>query len=132
VIPGVMILRPESGLVYFNIDHVRDMILNAVHAQHPRPAVVIVDLSAAAQVDIQSVEALGGLADELKSEGIDLHAVEARSNVRDRIRAAGVDAKLGGINRFSTVADLLDNLSRTSATHNAEESPEIASSRASS
>jgi len=32
-------------------------------------------------------------------------AVEARSSVRDRLRDEGVDNKLGGINRFMTVAD---------------------------
>jgi hypothetical protein len=37
-----------------------------------------------------------------------VHAVEARSSVRDRLRAAGVDARLGGINRFSSIADVLD------------------------
>src|SRR5438477_9746149 len=32
LIPNVMIFRPESGLVYFNIDHVCETILNRVHA----------------------------------------------------------------------------------------------------
>lgn len=109
-IVGVTIFRPESGLVYFNIDHVRDTILNCIRAEPNPPRAVIIDLSAAPQIDIQSAEALGGLADELKTSGIELHAVEARSSVRDRIRAAHVDAKLGGINRFSSVADVIDNL----------------------
>jgi hypothetical protein len=34
--------------------------------------------------------------------------VEPRSVVRDRIRAAGADERLGGINRFETIADVLD------------------------
>ncbi len=44
----------------------------------------------------------------LSAGGIRMQAVEARSSVRDRIRRAGADAKLGGINRFSSVADVLD------------------------
>jgi hypothetical protein len=31
------------------------------------------------------------------------------SFVRDHLRNAGVDAKLGGINRFNSVADVLEN-----------------------
>jgi hypothetical protein len=41
-----------------------------------------------------------------------VHAVEARAPVRDRLRAAGVDAKLGGINRFNSIADVLDGEGR--------------------
>jgi MFS superfamily sulfate permease-like transporter len=62
-------------------------------------------------VDVQSIETLSVIADELSALGIRIHVVEARSKVRDRIRRAGMDEKLGGINRFSTIADVLDNQS---------------------
>ncbi len=35
LIPGVMIFRPESALVYFNMDHVRDTILDRVRVETP-------------------------------------------------------------------------------------------------
>ena len=73
------------------------------------PKLVILDLSASPHVDVQSAEALALLADELASSGVRLQAVEPRSSVRDRLRKAGVDTKLGGINRFNTVADVLDS-----------------------
>src|SRR5205085_1682675 len=82
----------------------------AVRSMPDCPTLVILDLSAAPHVDVQSAEALAGLADELSGRGIRIHAVEARASVRDRLRAAGVDAKLGGINRFSSIADVLDNV----------------------
>ncbi len=107
--PGVVIFRPESGLVYFNIDHVRDAILDAVRAQPTRPELVVIDLSAAPRVDIQSAEALAALADELMTQGTPVQVVEARASVRDRLRAVGADGVLGGINRFSTVADVVDD-----------------------
>jgi hypothetical protein len=37
------------------------------------------------------------------------HAVEPRSSVRDRLRLEGVDAKLGGVNRFTAVADVIEH-----------------------
>ena len=40
---------------------------------------------------------------------IQFHAVEPRSSVRDRLRREGVDSKLGGVNRFTTVADVIDH-----------------------
>jgi hypothetical protein len=38
-----------------------------------------------------------------------MQVVEARASVRDRLRAAGLDEKLGGINRFRTVAQVVED-----------------------
>lgn len=112
LIPRVMIFRPESGLVYFNVDHVCESILSCVGSATPSPQLVVLDLSATPRVDMQSAQALGGLADELKTRNIRFQAVEPRSSVRDRLRSEGVDAKLGGVNRFAMVADAIDNFHR--------------------
>ena len=109
LIHGVLIFRPESGLVYFNVDHVCDSILSRVRAEPTPPKLVVLDLSAAPRVDLQSAHALGGMADELTAEGIRFQAVEPRASVRDRLRNEGVDGKLGGVNRFTTVADAIDH-----------------------
>jgi high affinity sulfate transporter 1 len=109
LIPNVMIFRPESGLVYFNVDNVYDAILSRVRAQSTPPKLVVLDLSAAPIVDMQSAYTLAAMADELIAEHVDFHVVEARSSVRDRLRREGVDMKLGGINRFMTVADVVDH-----------------------
>jgi len=115
LIPKVMIFRPESALIYFNVDNVCDAILNRVHAQEIPPKLVVLDLSAAALVDMQSAYALASLADELTAEGIKFHAVEPRSSVRDRLRHAHVDGRLGGIDRFTMVADVIDHFLGESA-----------------
>lgn len=107
LIPGVMIFRPESGLMYFNMDHVRDSIVNRIRAENTQPKLVVLDLSASPRVDMHSARMLGSVACELKVAGIQVLAVEARSSVRDRFRSEGVDGDLGGINRFTSVADAL-------------------------
>jgi sulfate permease, SulP family len=108
LIPGVLILRPESGLVYFNMDHVHDTILDRVRAQAVSPNLVVLDLSAAPYVDMHGAHMLAGLAEEITAAGQSFHAVEARSSVRERLRSEGVDARLGGIDRFTSVADALE------------------------
>ena len=108
--PGALIFRPESSLVYFNVDHVCMTILDRVRQEQVPPRLVVLDLSAAPYVDLQSAHALAGLADELGKAGSSLQVVEARSGVRDRLHGEGLDARLGGINRFTTVADALDRL----------------------
>src|SRR5881275_1289456 len=47
LISGAMIFRPESGLVYFNVDHVCEAILKRVHSETALPKLVVLDLSAA-------------------------------------------------------------------------------------
>jgi hypothetical protein len=49
--------------------------------------------------------------------GIQFQAVEARSSVRDRLRHEGLDEKLGGINRFMTVADAVESWQKKGAGH---------------
>jgi sulfate permease, SulP family len=79
-----------------------------VRAETTAPKMVVLDLSAAPRVDMHSAQMLGSLADELSATGIRVQAVEARSSVRERLRSEGVDAKLGGIDRFSTVVDAVE------------------------
>ena len=110
LIPGVFIFRPESNLIYFNIDSIRDTIAERVHAEDPKPKAVVIDLSAAPYVDLQSAHTLAGLADELNAAGVRVQVVEARSAVRERLRKEGLDERLGGIDRFTSVADVVDSL----------------------
>jgi high affinity sulfate transporter 1 len=112
LIPGVLIFRPESGLVYYNVDHVCETILDRVRAEPSPPQAVVLDLSAAPRVDLQSADALAALAEELTNLGIEFHAVEARASVRDRLRGEGADTRLGDIDRFTSVADAVEDLQR--------------------
>src|SRR5207248_11334614 len=106
----VLLCWPESGIVYLYVAHVCDSIMSRVRAEPTPPKLVLLDLSAAPRVDLQSAHALGGMADELTAKGIRFQAVEPRASVRDRLRNEGVDGKLGGVNRFTTVADAIDHL----------------------
>ena len=108
--PGALIFRPESSLVYFNIDHVCMMILDRVRQESVPPRLVVLDLSAAPFVDLQSAYALGGSPTNSSRQAAVCSVVEARSGVRDRLHGEGLEARLGGINRFMTVADALDKL----------------------
>ena len=85
-----------------------DRIRERIHAAPAPPRLVVLDLSAAPQVDLQSADTLGLLADELTTAGIHVQAVEAHSSVRDMLRGDAVDIQLGGINRFTSVADVVD------------------------
>lgn len=107
-VPGVVIVRPEASLLYFNIDHVCDTVLDRVRNASPAARLVICDLSAAPHVDLQAAHALAGMANELKLQGVGMQVIEARASVRDMLRGEGLEEVLGGIDRFTTVADAVD------------------------
>jgi high affinity sulfate transporter 1 len=102
-VPGALIFRVEASLAYFNIEHVREAVMNKLAGESVQPRLVLCDLSTSPHVDLQSAHTIADLARELQATGIRMRVVEARSTVRDRLRAEGVDEKLGGINRFCTV-----------------------------
>jgi high affinity sulfate transporter 1 len=109
LIPGVLIFRPEASLIYFNVDHIRETIADRAQSEAVPPRLVVIDLSAAPLVDLQSAHTLAGLADELSAAGIRMQCVEARSGVRERLRNEGLDERLGGIDRFTSVADVVES-----------------------
>ena len=114
-VPGIMIFRVEASLLYFNVEYVRDSVLDRVRREPMLPKLVICDLSASPHVDLQSAATLSGLADELAALGIQIQIVEARASVRDRLRAEGLDAKFGGIDRFRSVAQAVEDFQQRQA-----------------
>jgi high affinity sulfate transporter 1 len=109
---GVLVCRPESPLLYFNIDHVRDSITSAVHASSPPVGLVLLDLSAAPHVDLQAAQTLAALHADVTSAGSRFQIVEARASVRDTLRVEDLEDRVGGINRFTSVADAVDEFLR--------------------
>jgi sulfate permease, SulP family len=106
-VPRALILRVESGLFYFNVEYIHDSVLEHVD-KTPDTELVVLDLSNSPAVDLQSAHTLAMLAEELTERGIQFQVVEARSSVRDRLRAEGLDEKLGGIDRFRSVAQVIE------------------------
>jgi hypothetical protein len=51
---------------------------------------------------------LAAMARELDAAGVRVQAVETHASVRDLLRREGVDAPLGGVNRFHSVADAVE------------------------
>jgi len=113
--PGVVISRPEAGLVYFNVDHVRDTVLHQIKAAAPPVRLLLLDLSNAPIVDLQAAQTLVALHKELAGSGVQLQIVEAHAKVRDTLRCEGLEEKVGRINRFTSVGDAVDEFLKGSS-----------------
>jgi sulfate permease, SulP family len=111
-VPGALVVRVESSLLYFNAEHVRDMVAARLRAEATPPRIVILDLSASPHMDIQACGVVMNIADDIKAAGARLQIVEARSSVRDRLRAEGIDEHVSGVNRFTSVADAVEDFQK--------------------
>jgi high affinity sulfate transporter 1 len=107
-IAGVLAFRVESGIVYFNAEHIFDTVIKRLDASREPMRLAICDLSTSPTVDIAGARMFLVLHAELAKRGIPLRLVEARSKVRDILRVEGVEEKLGRIDRFTMLADAVE------------------------
>jgi SulP family sulfate permease len=114
LIPGVMIFRPETGLVYFNVDHVVDRILERMQAEAQPPRLLVLDLSATPMVDLQSAHAIAGMTRKLETMGTRVQVVEARAAVREKLRSVCPEGALGSLNRLGSVSDAVQEFQQRS------------------
>jgi high affinity sulfate transporter 1 len=114
-IPGVLAFRVESGIVYFNVDHVLRVVLERVQIEGKPLRLVVCDLSTSPNIDLAAAKMLLELQAELAKREIILRLVEAHASVRDLLRIEGAEERVGAINRFATVADVIEDFQKTKA-----------------
>jgi high affinity sulfate transporter 1 len=99
---GVVIFRAESSLLYFNAEHVRDVVTKRLDST-PDLKLVVCDLSASPFIDIAGARMLAGLHQELAKRGIALRVVEGHAKVRDLLRAEGLEEQVGYLGRHMSI-----------------------------
>jgi sulfate permease, SulP family len=114
-IPGVLAFRVESGIVYFNSEHVFDTVLARLGGEREPVRLVLCDLSTSPNVDMAGARMFLTLHAELAKRGVAFGVAEAHSGVRDMLRTEGLDKRIGRIDRFTTLADAIDNFQRGAA-----------------
>jgi high affinity sulfate transporter 1 len=102
--PGVLAVRVEASLVYFNVEHVLQTILEKARSE-PGLQRVVYDLSNTPYVDIAGARMLRRLHDELAEKRIELRVVGAHSDVRDRLRFEKLQEWVGPINRHVSLGE---------------------------
>lgn len=107
-IEGVLILRPEAQILYYNIQNIREKIKQLVSSHQGKLDMVILDLSSASSVDVSGARYLVQLEDELEKKRIRLRIVDALGTVRDILRSEGMEREIGRLSRRITIQDVLD------------------------
>jgi high affinity sulfate transporter 1 len=105
-IPGVLAFRVEASLVYFNVDHVLQAVLQKAQTESDLQRVVY-DASNTPYVDMAGARMLRRLHDELAGQHIVFRVIGAHSEIRDRLRFEQLDEWIGPINRHVSLCDAL-------------------------
>jgi sulfate permease, SulP family len=118
-IPGMLILRVESPMLYFNVENILANIRGQMESREGIRTVVL-DMSVVNFMDVAGSVALLNLAKHLKTAGVKLELTDPLSEVRDILRKQGVEEIIGHISRqFSTHDAVLEFL----ATHQDQSPP---------
>jgi MFS superfamily sulfate permease-like transporter len=101
-VPGVLIFRVESSILYFNAEHVRRDVWQRVQ-EAPGLRLVVCDLSESPIVDVAASLMLAAVHRDLTKKEIHLRIVEAHSRARDLLRAEGLEERCGYLGRRMSV-----------------------------
>jgi high affinity sulfate transporter 1 len=112
LVPGALIFRIDSALLYFNVDHVREVVSQLLRASAGNTKLVVCDLSTSPQVDMAGARMLAKLHRDLAEANIRMRLVAAHAPVRDILRAEGLEEGVGYLGRRISVADVIDEFEK--------------------
>jgi SulP family sulfate permease len=94
-LPGIVILRVESGLFFANADAVRQSV--RAHAATKGTRVVVLDAETVPAIDVTAVHMLAELTQSLEREGVRLLISRPIGQVRDVVRQVATDTTPEGV-----------------------------------
>jgi MFS superfamily sulfate permease-like transporter len=95
--PGVLVVRCESALVYFNAEYARERVLELLAARPDPIALVVFSLVAVPRIDLAGAEMLGSLIDDCRRRGVAFRLADVRGEVRDALHKTGFDRVHGAL-----------------------------------
>jgi sulfate permease, SulP family len=107
ITPGIVILRIESSILYFNSEDILAKIHERIRSSGENIKFMILDLSASPYVDVAGSKMILNLTEELHKRGVRIRIVQALSGVRDILRKQGIEEMTGHISREKTIAEAL-------------------------
>lgn len=106
-VDGLLILRVEASIIYYNVPFVRDHVRTLVANHQGTLRMVIFDLSSSTYMDVSGARYFIDLEQELEKSNIELRVVEALGTVRDILRAEGLEMEIGHISRKVTLEEVV-------------------------
>ena len=104
---GVLVVRCESSLLYFNVEFVRDRMFELI-AHRPDPVrLVVLSMASVPFVDLAGAELIADLHKTLAARGIAFRLADAHGQVRDALGRIGFEREYGALASGQTVEVVL-------------------------
>jgi sulfate permease, SulP family len=88
-------VRIEGPLFYANAIAVKERVLALARGDDRHPRVLLLDLGASTDLDVESADMLAELRDSLEREGIELQLANVRAQALEILRRSGLTDDLG-------------------------------------
>jgi MFS superfamily sulfate permease-like transporter len=102
-IPGVVVYRFDSALLFFNADYFASRVRNVIREADEKTSVFILDAEAMPILDTTGADTLESLHDELRKQGITLSIARAKGWFRMMLERTGLAEKFGDEQLFGSV-----------------------------
>ena len=101
--PGVLVVRCESALLYFNVEFVRERLFELLHARTDAVRLVVFFLGAVPRIDLAGAELLADLHNTFRARDIEFRLAEVHGEVREALRRIGFEQEYGPLQSGQTV-----------------------------
>lgn len=109
---GIVIVRVDAPLYFFNANVAHLQILRLVDAPEPRPRAAVIDLAATGDLDVTTADMVAGLVRDMRERAVELAFAQVRGSVRDRLRRTGLMEAVGEGRIYVSVGAAVDGLER--------------------
>ena len=114
-IPGVLVVRCESALLYFNVEFVRERLLELFSARTEPVRLVVFFLGAVPKIDLAGAELLADLHKTFLARGVELRLADAHGEVRDALGRIGFEREYGTLESGQTVDGIVSKWQQNTA-----------------
>lgn len=108
--PGMLVLRFEASMLFFNADYFKTAIYQRIDEQKEKVRFVILDASPVIVMDVTAADVVVSLQTELEKKGCELMIARARPNVRTLLQNTGFKTNELKDNFFITVNQCVNAL----------------------
>ncbi|MGE5816166.1 MAG: SulP family inorganic anion transporter [Acidobacteriota bacterium] len=120
---GVLVVRCESALLYFNVDYVRDRIEELIRARADAVRLVSLFLGAVPSIDLAGAEFVASLHERLAARAVTLRLADTHGRVRDALRRIDFERLHGELETGQTVDGIITEWHARAGVAHVQDSP---------
>ena len=114
-IPGALVVRCESSLLYFNVEFVRERVFEILAGREDAVRIVVLFLGAVPKIDLAGAELIADLLRTFRARGVELRVADVHGQVRDALRRVGFEKEYGDLDAGQSVEVVLSRWRAASA-----------------